>query len=157
MSIDLDQKIGIALATTDPEEVTTEGLIGQIMAIEYEADELTSKAKDLNDKARYMRTLVIDKLKASGLTSATHESGCRATIRVTPVIQISDPEIALKSLKDNNLNIFLTPVAKQIIPAHEEINMDQFKTWLKSGTESQRKLIEGVEVIEKEALVIVKR
>lgn len=134
-----------------------EGLVGIVLGIDEESDKLSEQKKLLDGRAKMIRGIILDKLKGMGLTSATHESGYRATIRTTPNILIEDEDVALKSLKKNKLNIFITPVPKQIIAAHEEINMDQFKTWLKTGTEAQRNLIEGVKVEEKEALVIAKK
>lgn len=136
---------------------TPEGLIGMVLVIEAEADGYSEKAKELNASAKELRTLILNRLKTANLTSATHESGYRATIRVTPNIAVEDADLAIKSLKKNKLNLFLTIVPKQVIPAHEEINMDQLKTWIKSGTPAQKKLIEGVKVDEKEALVIAKK
>lgn len=136
---------------------TPEGLVGMVLAIEEEAEKYSNMAKDLNASAKEIRNTILARLKSANLTSATHESGYRATIRTTPNIAVEDPDVAMKSLKKNNLNIFITPVPKQIIPAHEEINMDQLKSWLKTGTEAQRKLIAGVKVESKEALVIAKK
>jgi hypothetical protein len=139
------------------EALSPEGLVGQVLRIEAEADEFSARAKALNASAKELRSLLVEKLKHVGLTSATHESGYRATIRITENIAIENPEVAMKSLKKNKLAIFITKVAKQIIPAHEEINEDQLKNWIKTGTPAQKSLIDGVKVETKETLVIAKK
>lgn len=136
---------------------TPEGLVGWVLDLEGQADQFSAKARELNEKAKLIRSTILIKLKSANLTSATHDSGYRASIRVTPNIVVEDEKSAIKSIKKNKLVMFITTVPKQIIPAHEEINMDQLKMWLKTGTPAQRELLDGVKVEEKETLVIAKK
>lgn len=139
------------------EALSPESLVGQVLALEAEAEGHSTTARALNERAKEIRQMIVDKLKAAGLTSATHESGNRATIRTTVGIAIKDEALALKSIKKAKLGLFLTQVARRIIPAHEIINLDLLKNWIKTGTPAQRQLLDGVEVAEKETLVIARK
>lgn len=121
------------LAPAETTEVNAQGLIGEILALETEADTLKAQAKEILAKADEKRLLVEQSMKAIGMKSLRHESGYTATMTKGKTKMVFAPqEVLLEKLKENKLVNFIEKVPKQVIPEHEEIRQDAFATWLKA-------------------------
>jgi hypothetical protein len=121
-----------------------------VVDLDKQADDLADKKKAIDAQAKTIRDEIMRKLQSAKLTSATHESGYRATI-VTPKpkFAVVDLPAAIKSIKKAKMNALLSEVPEQVIKAHTEVNLAVFEPWYKAAGESAKALISGVE--EKEA------
>lgn len=123
------------LATAENTEVNAQGLIGEILALETEADTLKAQAKEILAKADEKRAIVEQSMQAMGMKSLRHESGYTATMtKGQTKVAFPDQELLLAKLKENKLTNFVEKVPKQVIPEHEQVRQDTFATWLKGVT-----------------------
>jgi hypothetical protein len=136
--------------------MSPEGLVGEIISLETLADEHAKSAKQKNKQASEIREIVLEKMKEIGLTSVTHESGYRATIRKTPKLAIIDENIAIEAIKKSKMVNLIDEVPEKVIPAHTTIRVDVLETWIKGASAAGQKMLEGIEFTEKESLVIGK-
>lgn len=121
------------LAPAETTEVNAQGLIGEILALETEADTLKAQAKEILAKADEKRLQVEQSMRAIGMKSLRHESGYTATMTKGKTKLVWAPqEVLLEKLKENKLTNFIEKVPKQVIPEHEAIRQDVFATWLKA-------------------------
>lgn len=126
------------------QDITTDGLVGQILALESQAKEIREEVKSLESQADGLRDVLKEKMLKLSLKTIKHSSGVSVQIANDKSIKIVDPEVVMLELKKLRVDGLLI----KTIPKHQEIDDKAFKSWIKGqgineliGTEIEQKQV----------------